>query len=525
MSNSFVVQCCGWRSYEYLLPLSMLAPKSHGGAVPALGEEGSGDLFDVEKLQKILSQFEGTHSFHNFNNEKKEKNKKWGSAALKGAKWTLAAHSMPTDNETSVDEDIDDDDEEEEDAPEIPSSVANKTSSGEPWKLKKVSSTMYSVRVLPGLVHARTQASGDTNVYGGGGGDLQGPVHIPSHLFFSSDGAFDPAVPVSPVSSTAVGDRKMLNDSTFVRIRIAGKFFLYKQIRIMIGTAVAVYSGVLPDHAITTALKFNAHKLSLPVAPAEGLMCVDAGFDRNKGGKNFVTNFEVFAEEASVFRDLAADNLGSSSSSGATVSGSEDAKVAVDMYFPLLEKEGFDISDRFKYQAIYRTVMALFTPDVARRWHDSLEDNFGSSSDALRLLAVAAEEETRGDDDGFKAFKLRQQEEDWHSLARNVAQFRSKYMVEADVEAADAHCQTDPLNADTISNNSSMTAWDQSNSRELRSVNYYTRLRVQGVHKAGAVAYHPYKLFLPRNMATELVSELVKYSEVWSYFLCLSLLY
>jgi hypothetical protein len=54
-----------------------------------------------------------------------------------------------------------------------------------------------------------------------------------------------------------------------------------------------------------------------------------------------------------------------------------------------------------------------------------------------------------------------------------------------------------------------MPAWDISSPCELRTVNYYTRLRAaspSGTHKAGAVDYHPYRLFLPRGMASELVS-------------------
>lgn len=462
-------QCCGWRSYEYLLPLSILAPQGHI-------DTSAKSPFDAEKLQAILTQFEGTNSFHNFNTEKAEKNKNWGK--LKG-KWAGSKNVRGV---------VDTDDiaggEDDRDCNNVDRHAKAETSCSPP-QLKAASSTMYSVRVLPGLVRACPQSGGSF-----GGGDLHGPVQIPSHQFFTGEGAFDPVV----LSGADEPAGELLEDSAFVRIRIAGKFFLYKQIRIMIGTAVAIYSGMLPNNAIATALKFRGHKLTLPVAPAEGLMCVDAGFDRNKGGKNFITNYEMYAAEASIFPS----NTGNV---GSLTLSSEDAKLTSDMYFPLLEQDGFVKSDQFKFQAIYRTVMALFTPDVAGRWLSSMAGNFSPSSDALRALQAAAEEELTRDDEGYEAFKLRRHEEDWHSVVWNVGKFRAKYVENeggCDASGVFSESTTGRLDGDI------------SSPGELRSVKYYTRLRSSsssGTHRSGTVDYHPYRLFLPRAMATELVSK------------------
>lgn len=67
-------------------------------------------------------------------------------------------------------------------------------------------------------------------------------------------------------------------------IRIRGQAFLLHQIRLLISSAILVVRGVVPISAIDAAFLLPFH-INFPLAPAEGLILVDAGFSRNANGK------------------------------------------------------------------------------------------------------------------------------------------------------------------------------------------------------------------------------------------------
>lgn len=114
--------------------------------------------------------------------------------------------------------------------------------------------TIYTCRVLPELLSVAL------------------PTPRPSrplspHIFYQE---------ISSAADTSAQNR------LFLRVCIAGKAFFYNQIRLMLGTAVAIVLGKLPAHLISTALVLN-ETIMLPAIPAEGLICGDACFDRNSG--------------------------------------------------------------------------------------------------------------------------------------------------------------------------------------------------------------------------------------------------
>eukprot|EP00397_Hematodinium_sp_SG-2012_P031184 GEMP01033080.1.p1 GENE.GEMP01033080.1~~GEMP01033080.1.p1 ORF type:complete len:345 (+),score=69.10 GEMP01033080.1:739-1773(+) len=78
-----------------------------------------------------------------------------------------------------------------------------------------------------------------------------------------------------------------------LEIRIRGQFFLYNQIRIMVGTALAVSHKVLPLEIIPLALKTRI-ETHLPLAPPTGLCLCNAGF----------TKFDVRAGKCALTRDI-----------------------------------------------------------------------------------------------------------------------------------------------------------------------------------------------------------------------------
>ena len=99
-----------------------------------------------------------------------------------------------------------------------------------------------------------------------------------------------------PIAKTIIGPISIpplpINDKVtntelkeFLVLTLIGKAFLYKQIRIMVGTALAMYHQWLPANTIELAYQTYGSKWNLPCIPAEGLLCLDSGFDRNKGGK------------------------------------------------------------------------------------------------------------------------------------------------------------------------------------------------------------------------------------------------
>ena len=68
----------------------------------------------------------------------------------------------------------------------------------------------------------------------------------------------------------------------YLRVRVRGGSFLLNQIRLMVGAALAVARGVLPDWLLAASLSKEptVAVAGLPLAPPEGLVLVDASFDR-----------------------------------------------------------------------------------------------------------------------------------------------------------------------------------------------------------------------------------------------------
>ena len=77
---------------------------------------------------------------------------------------------------------------------------------------------------------------------------------------------------------------KDVGNLKFVLVRVRGQAFLLHQIRLMIASAVLQVRGVVPQHTLDVALQIPLH-VNFPLAPAEGLALVDAGFSRNANGK------------------------------------------------------------------------------------------------------------------------------------------------------------------------------------------------------------------------------------------------
>ena len=95
----------------------------------------------------------------------------------------------------------------------------------------------------------------------------------------------------------------------FVAVAFQGSSFLYNQIRLLVGGAVGVVSGLLPEAALDMALE-SPYLLYSPLAPAEGLYLRHITFGRRS--KNPV----VMHEE-----DLPPEQPGRSGRAGARACG------------------------------------------------------------------------------------------------------------------------------------------------------------------------------------------------------------
>lgn len=68
-------------------------------------------------------------------------------------------------------------------------------------------------------------------------------------------------------------------EGRYVAVSFRGQSFLYNQIRLMIGGALAVVTGLLPEEALDAALT-TPYMIYSPLAPAEGLYLKRLTFGR-----------------------------------------------------------------------------------------------------------------------------------------------------------------------------------------------------------------------------------------------------
>lgn len=92
----------------------------------------------------------------------------------------------------------------------------------------------------------------------------------------------------------------------YVPVEIIGQSFLLHQIRKMIGLALTVYHGHIPEESISVALCPEV-RLSTPLAPAEGLLLDTLYFDhysaKHKKTLGHAISHEVFAEAKRTFKE------------------------------------------------------------------------------------------------------------------------------------------------------------------------------------------------------------------------------
>lgn len=128
----------------------------------------------------------------------------------------------------------------------------------------------------------------------------------------------------------------------FVAVTFHGSSFLYNQIRLLIGGAIAVASGLFPEAALPMALD-SPYLIYSPLAPAEGLFLRHITFGRKS--KNPVVMDEADLPTAA---EMAAANC--------------------PQVYALLSKEAGQRADVFERERILTEINGAWTPELLEEW-------------------------------------------------------------------------------------------------------------------------------------------------------------
>jgi len=251
MPKSFdAKKACSWREYVYVLPRSLVG--------------------DIDLFNKALHEFEGCHSYHNFSNvkgrdidmkefrkEKKEKEKENRKRKRDGERQGVTSETVE-ENGNNVEE-----------------------VGGEAMRTSRNDADHENLDKQVETPAVSSEASGK-------GDEPRIPVWR-RICIRQEDGTLQrrPEKMFSHTHGSIYRMRsKYLKDSDCLEIHIRGQFFLYNQIRIMIGTALAVSRSVLALDVIPLCLKSNI-ETHLPLAPPTGLCLHSAGFSNMdvRGGR------------------------------------------------------------------------------------------------------------------------------------------------------------------------------------------------------------------------------------------------
>lgn len=289
-------RACSWREYEYLLPAEMVRP------VASSGKDSVEDM--TAALRKSMEIFLGTHSFHNYSrvkvsdlqwksNQEKTGNDaakdesteggKRGSADGKGkknktkgkgkGKGKKGKHKNIGKNEDAADvaaaevEAI-----QNQPNDEVVSALCKSKANGVAPAAQDAVAAVGESGVAPSESKGPCQTRSEQDAFD--------PVWMDLCAKDPSTGRFRerPAEVFKHTNTTmwmcAVDP---VLDGTFFRIRLRGQFFLYNQIRLMVGTAAAVARGTMPEELQRIALDVPV-QMHMPLAPPTGLFQRNSGF-------------------------------------------------------------------------------------------------------------------------------------------------------------------------------------------------------------------------------------------------------
>jgi tRNA U38,U39,U40 pseudouridine synthase TruA len=270
---------CSWREYEYLLPTHLVCRTEE-----TVASVGSGAL--ANRLETALRHFEGCHSFHNFTRVK-ESDFAWKSPAKLEGKGHKNGKGRGKKRKASE--------------VELEAEATSLQEDGGPATFEDVSAALGES--LPAVPEdavddqkqaaspsktSTTNASGQDSTCNSGPGRQPEPTWVEVCACNPETGAWkERSAEVMKHTQSTIHMAKVepTHGGELLRVRLRGQFFLYNQIRLMIGTAVAVSIGTLSEEILRTGLLLRV-EMHMPLAPAVGLLLRTAGFtemDRRAG--------------------------------------------------------------------------------------------------------------------------------------------------------------------------------------------------------------------------------------------------
>ncbi|KAJ7564434.1 hypothetical protein O6H91_02G017300 [Diphasiastrum complanatum] len=244
---------CYSRTYSYLLPAAILGINQS----TSINERKE----RIEKLQTILRLFEGRYPFHNYTVRSRYRYR---------SKKPFTCVSRPGENLLEQ-EDLNEGDEEQ--------------SVNEFGFRTKANDTLRNNRTADGTRRMMiNEEEMDSVSWDEAISDLvsdidnRGPTSRKAWWVHEPDGVDKIGTAhFRKIYSCSCGQVEVYGDVCFVRIIITGESFMLRQVRKMVGTAVAVLRDVLPVDIIQVSLSRHS-RVILPLAPAEGLVLSNSEF-------------------------------------------------------------------------------------------------------------------------------------------------------------------------------------------------------------------------------------------------------
>ena len=212
----------------------------------------------------------------------------------------------------------------------------------------------------------------------------------------------------------------------------------------MISCAVLVARDIFPVSALDMAL-LSPYFINLPLAPAQGLVLINAGFDRNSNGQA-VSIFDsssipieanddvrrvglVSTEVSNMVTEILPSSSSSSSLQGNDKEEDDTTSDSNNHTFYLMTPKEFEISETFKHDKIYTQVLTDWSGLDARNglplvssWLSHIERYRTSATTRQQWDELALS--LRTEDDKETQSK---REKEQYRLERNVASFRETF--------------------------------------------------------------------------------------------------
>lgn len=326
--------CCNWREYDYLLPVSALTSEAPSNMFKGTSSVTIDNKFAhswspmpttakeaVQRLNDVLKILEGAHSYHNFHKIQGKKLRQKGPSKDFQTQVDVEVGLQGTGSD-NTDSDV------EVDFDKVDLNRPNDVEVEDDGEVQNSYEHMYHFwDRLPRRISVGTRC----NIY---------RLHA------------------SLISHSNDSDKCDNSESEpIIRIRILGQAFLLNQIRLMVGAAVSVVRGVQPIESIKLAMEAPLF-VPCPLAPAQGLLLVNAGLHQNDNRDFLSVCPTEICKSTSSSTSTNRDKIDSTSQeiNIADNNNKKEKNYMVDDSYCLLKSNAYASSQRFLVDRIYSRI-------------------------------------------------------------------------------------------------------------------------------------------------------------------------